>query len=121
MGERVRHRGYLALGLAALVTACAAPKPPDIPVGPLGFPFDVDGDSVNSFICANDKHFSIAYLDRGIVFSTGVGGVLPMRIVGSDRGVRYDGGKFTVITTANRAIVYYDGQAAMIDCFAVMQ
>jgi membrane-bound inhibitor of C-type lysozyme len=118
----VRFRGLLAAALLAAVAGCAAPKPPpDIPVGPLGFPFDVDADSVNSFVCANDKHFSIAYLDWGIVFSTGVGGVMPMKIVGSDRGVRYDGGKFTVITTANRAIVYYDQQPVMLDCFAIMQ
>ena len=109
--------------MAALAGACASsqPQPVDIPVGTLGVPFEVDGDQINSFICANEKHFTIAYLSGGIVFTTGIGGVLPMRIVGSDRGVRYDGGNFTVITTANRAVVYYDNRPAMWDCTSIMQ
>lgn len=110
--------------LAALVAGlagCAKPPPPDIPVGPLGVPFDVDADQINSFVCANEKHFSIAYLPTGIVFSTGVGGVLNLRITGSSSGVRYVGGNFTVVTMANRATVYYDDQPVMFDCFAIMQ
>ena len=106
--------------LAVMVAGCSTP-PPDIPVGTLGLPFDVDSDQVTSFICARDKHFTLGYLDWGIVFSTGIGGVIPMRISGSTTGVRYDGGNFTVVTMANRAIVYYNGQPVMQDCVAIMQ
>ena len=76
----------------------------DIPVGTLGLPYEVDSDQVTSFVCSNEKHFTLGYLDWGIVFSTGIGGVIPMRISGSTAGVRYDGGNFTVITVANRAL-----------------
>ena len=109
-----------AAALSVLVAGCSTP-PPDIPVGTLGLPFDVDSDQVTSFICARDKHFTLGYLDWGIVFSTGIGGVIPMRISGSTTGVRYDGGNFTVVTMANRAIVYYNGQPVMQDCVAIMQ
>ena len=113
-------------GVIAVIVCLAgcAPKPqpgPDIPVGVLGLPFEVDADQINSFICDREKHFSIAYLADGIVFSTGVGGVLPMKISGSTSGVRYDGGNFTVVTMANKATVYYDDQPVMYDCTAIMQ
>ena len=116
----MRLRGVIVAALAAGLASCAKP-PPDIPVGPLGVPFDVDADQINSFICANEKHFTIAYLPTGIVFSTGVGGVLSLRITGSTSGVRYIGGNFTVVTMANRATVYYDDQPVMYDCLAIMQ
>ncbi len=114
-------RGVILAALAAALASCARPPPPDIPVGPLGVPFDVDADQINSFVCANEKHFTIAYLTTGIVFSTGVGGVLTLRITGSTSGVRYVGGNFTVITMANRATVYYADQPVMYDCYAIMQ
>lgn len=113
-------RGGIVAALAVGLASCAKPPPPDIPVGPLGLPFDVDADQIASFVCANEKHFSIAYLPTGIVFSTGIGGVLSLRISGSTSGVRYDGGNFTVVTMANRATVYYDDQPVMYDCIAVM-
>ena len=117
----MRLRGIVAALLVAALGACSGPPPPDIPVGPLGLPIDVDGDQITSFLCANEKHFTLGYLDWGILFSTGVGGVIPMRISGSTSGVRYDGGNFTVVTMANRAIVYYNGQPVMQDCVAIMQ
>ncbi len=117
----MRLRGAIIAALAAGLASCAKPPPPDIPVGPLGVPFEVDGDQINSFVCANEKHFTIAYLSRGIVFSTGIGGVLNLKITGSTSGVRYIGGNFTVVTMANRATVYYDDQPVMYDCFAIMQ
>lgn len=107
----------MALGLLACVAACRSP-PPDIPVGPLGVPLDIESDQISSFICANEKHFSIAYRPDGIVFSTGLG-VQAMKISGSTSGVRYDGGPFTIVTTANRAVVYYEDQPAMVECFAI--
>lgn len=116
----MKWRGIGAALAAALAAGCSTP-PPDIPVGTLGLPFEVESDQVTSFICARDKHFTLGYLDWGIVFSTGIGGVIPMRISGSTTGVRYDGGNFTVVTMANRAIVYYNGQPAMQDCVAIMQ
>jgi membrane-bound inhibitor of C-type lysozyme len=120
----VTARGVLAAALAVAVAACSggsARRGPDIPVGTLGLPYEVDSDQVTSFICANEKHFTLGYLDWGIVFSTGIGGVIPMRISGSTAGVRYDGGNFTVITMANRATVYYNDEFVMQDCLAIMQ
>lgn len=111
----------LAMMLAAGCASVAAPEPVDIPVGTLGMPFDVDANSINSFVCANDKHFTIAYLSGGIYLSTGVGGVLPMQTSATTQGTRYDGGNFTVIASANRAVVYYDGHPAMWDCYSIMQ
>lgn len=116
----MRLKGGLFVGLAACLAACAAPPPPDIPVGPLGVPLEIDSDRINSFICGNEKHFTIAYLADGIIFSTGLG-VQGLRISGSTQGVRYDGGHFTIVTTANRAVVYYDGEVVWPDCYAVMQ
>lgn len=117
----MRVRGVGAAVLAVMLAGCSSKAPPDIPVGTLGLPFDVDSDQVTSFVCAREKHFTLGYLDWGIVFSTGVGGVIPMRIVGSTQGIRYDGGNFTVVTVANRAIVYYNDQPVMQDCVAIMQ
>ncbi len=93
----------------------------DVPMGLLGLPAEVDSNQVTSFLCDENKHFTLGYLETGVVFSTGSGGVIPMRIAGSTAGVRYDGGNFTVVTVANRATVYYNDNYAMLNCLAVMQ
>ena len=112
------RRGGLWCGTALVLLLGACRTPPDIPVGPLGVPFDIESDQVSSFICANEKHFSIAYRTDGIVFSTGLG-VQQLKISGSAAGVRYDGGNFTIVTTANRAVVYFDDMPVMTDCVAI--
>lgn len=109
--------GVAAAGLLACLAACRAP-PPDIPVGPLGVPSEIEGDQISSFLCANEKHFSLAYGTDHIIFSTGLG-MLQLKISGSTTGVRYDGGHFTIVTTANLAVVYYDDQPVMTDCIAI--
>lgn len=81
-------------------------------------PIEIEGSQVSSFLCSNEKHFSIAYAPDGIVFSTGLG-IQALKISGNASGVRYDGGHFTIVTTANRATVYYDGEAVMTDCLAI--
>lgn len=112
------RRGGLWCGAALALVLGACRTPPDIPVGPLGMPVEVESDQVSSFICANNKHFSIAYRPSDIVFSTGLG-IQQLKISGSATGVRYDGGNFTIVTQANRATVYFDDMPVMTDCVAI--